>query len=56
MLAHHMGEEYLLYAVAGGAGLVPTTVYLVRARAGELMRRIRRVGRVRRVRRVTTVR
>lgn len=48
ILAHHMGEEYLLWAVAAGAGAVPAALAVARARASELTRRIRR--RVRAVR------
>ena len=42
-LAHHgFGEELVLYAAAGGAGVVPLILALARVRLANFRRRLRR--------------
>jgi hypothetical protein len=42
ILAHHgLGEELVVYAVAGGAGAMPVMLAMARARLINLLRRLR---------------
>jgi hypothetical protein len=45
ILAHHAGEDLLLYALAGATGAGSVYLAVARARLGELVRRLSRRGR-----------